>query len=265
MRSGWCTWKRACWWTRSPPEPPSPAAPMFLFRLLLKNAFRHRLRTAAHDAGPGGGGVRLRPAAHHRRRLVCRRRGQFQHAAHHAQRHLADRAAAAGLRRAAARGGRRATASAGPTGSAASTSPQRNFFPQFAVDPRHLPAAVPRIPPQRRRARWPGSATARAWSWAPSWRRSTAGSWATTSRCAAPSTPAPGTSRCAASTKAPTPGATRTRCSCTGHSSTKPCARRGGRGDFVGVFVVGIRDPNNAARDLASASTRSSAIRWPRR
>jgi energy-coupling factor transporter ATP-binding protein EcfA2 len=52
------------------------ARTMFLLRLLLKNAFRHKLRTGADDGGPGGGDLRLRPAAHHRRRLVRRRRRQ---------------------------------------------------------------------------------------------------------------------------------------------------------------------------------------------
>ena len=69
---------------------------MFLFRLLLKNAFRHRLRTLLTMVGLVVAVVAF-GMLHHRRRLVRRRRSQFQHAADHTQRDFADRAAAAGL------------------------------------------------------------------------------------------------------------------------------------------------------------------------
>ena len=44
MPGAWCTLKKACWSTRSEPD-------VFLLKLLLKNAFRHKLRTGLTMVG----------------------------------------------------------------------------------------------------------------------------------------------------------------------------------------------------------------------
>ncbi|WP_308419588.1 hypothetical protein [Chitinimonas koreensis] len=92
---------------------------------------------------------------------------------------------------------------------------EKNFFPQFAIDPASYLPLYPNswsIRPSRP----PSCATARAaWS-AGSWPSATAGRSATPSRSRAPSSPAPGPSCCAASTAAARPAPTRTSSSSTG-------------------------------------------------
>ena len=47
---------------------------MYFLKLILRNALRHKLRTALTVLGHRRGDPRVRPAAHGRRRVVCRRR-----------------------------------------------------------------------------------------------------------------------------------------------------------------------------------------------
>ena len=89
----------------------------------------HRRRHRRRDHG-------VRPAAHDRRRLV--RRAPMRAPARGSSRATRFRSSSRCRSPTRRRSGRcRACARCrGPTGSAASTSAERNFFPQFAIDPR---------------------------------------------------------------------------------------------------------------------------------
>ena len=92
---------------------------------------------------------------------------------------------------------------------------ERNFFPQFAIDAPTYLDMYPEFCCRQTSARR-FSSIARARSSAASSPSSTAGRSATRSRCAERSIPGPGRSTCAASTTAPTRAPTSRRCSSTG-------------------------------------------------
>ncbi len=127
-------------------QPPQPGEDRELPHVPAPPAAEERVSApAAHgadDGRAGRGDLRLRPAAHHRRRLVRRRRGHVEHAAGHAQRDLADLSAAAELRRAHARvEGVSSVSWSNWFGGVYIT--ERNFFPQFAVEPASYLALYP--------------------------------------------------------------------------------------------------------------------------
>ena len=226
-----------------------------MFAVLRPHPAQRVAPQAAHDADDDrhrGGDPRLRPAAHGGRRLVRGRRTPRVDAPDHAQRDLARVLAAAQLRAEAAAGAGRRRRSPAPTGSAASTSRESNFFPQFAIRGATLPRHVPRVPALRGRAQGVPAATGRARSSGASSPTSTASRSATRFRCAARSSPALGVHGARRSTTARTPRPTRRSSSSTGTTSTRrssalSAARRpGGR--------VRRRDPRSDAgrRDLAA-------------
>jgi hypothetical protein len=183
---------------------------MFLLRLLLKNAFRHRLRTLLTMVG-----LVVAICAFGLLRTIVD--AWYAGVEGSSSTRLITRSATSLTLPLPLSYAERLRAVDGVTGVSWSNwfggiyITERNFFPQFAVDPAtYLPLYPEFVLPTT--SAWPGCATARAWWWGASWPTSSAGRWATRSRCAAPSTPAPGPSRCAASTTAPTPGPTRTRC-----------------------------------------------------
>ena len=125
---------------------------------------------------------------------------------------------------------------------------------------------VPGVRAAGRGAQGVSRPTARARSSAASSPSSTAGRWATRSRCAARSTREPGRSRCAASTTAPTRAPTSRRCSSTGtllNETIKKLYPR--RADQTGVFIVAAARPGRRRPRSRRRSTRRSGTRSPRR
>ncbi len=100
----------------------------------LRNAFRHKLRTALTVVGIVVAITAFGAAAHDRRRVVRGRQRELERAARDAQLGFARVPAAAHLRGEDPTGPGVVSRCRGRTGSAASTSAERNFFPQFAID-----------------------------------------------------------------------------------------------------------------------------------
>ena len=132
-----CISRRACSSTDAP-----ATARMFVPLLVLRNAFRHKLRTTLTIVG-----IVVAIAAFGLLRTIvdawyAGAERELVRAARHAQRDLARVLAAAHLRAEDPAGAGRDVGRAGPTGSAASTSRERNFFPQFAISGATLPRPV---------------------------------------------------------------------------------------------------------------------------
>ena len=224
---------------------PARRAAMFVPLLILAQRVPAQAAHAAHDRRHRRRDRRLRPAAHGRRRLVRGRQCELERAARHAQRDLARRSRCRSPTR---RRSARSTACSAVSwanwfGGVYIT--ERNFFPQFAIDARDATSTCIPSSCSRRRSARRSSPTARARSSGASSPTSTAGRWATRSRCAARSIP--GTWKFIAArhlrrrrTRAPTSR----RCSFHWDYLNETIKKRyPRRGDQTGVFIVQLQRP----------------------
>ena len=237
---------------------------MQFLKLVLRNALRHKLRTALTVLGLLVAVAVLRPAPDRGRRLVRGRERRRARSPRDAQRDLARLPDAAALPREDPRGAGGEAVRVRELVRRHLPGPKK-FFPQFAVDAHTVFRDVSRVPLRRgREARVPARPPRR--DRRPQARRPTASRSATRCRCAARSSPATGVHGARRSTTAPRRAPTPRQMFFHWEYLNETMKRRlPRRADQVGRVRGADRRPGALGGRSRRRSTRSSGTRPPRR